>query len=86
MNIQIQLPDKRINITYDKALNEVVFRVNDASNLKTLALTPDELLEAVQRRVDDGRYRPISEEDRAREIKERFGPEQPLPVRKRPRR
>lgn len=49
-------------IDYDAAVDEVVVRTAN----ETLALRPEAFLEAVRRRIDDDRYRPISEEKRAR--------------------
>lgn len=81
-DMRIERPGLKILVEYDPKLDEVVFR----SNQRVFALKPEQLMEAVERRVDDARYRPITEDERVREIRERFGPEQPLPPRRRPKR
>lgn len=64
---------RRLNMNhileYNAQLDEVVLRRPGA----VLALSYDAFVEAFERRVDDERYRPISEEDRAREERERTG-------------
>lgn len=49
-------------IDYDATVDEIVVRTAD----ETLALRPEAFMEAMKRRIDDDRYRPISEEKRAR--------------------
>lgn len=54
-------------LEYSKDTDELIIR----SGLKTMAIRPEAFIEAVERRIDDDRYRPVTETEREKEARER---------------
>ena len=69
-SITIQRATSKHTIQYNAGTDEILV-LNGQQGTAVLCLRWDELMEAMERRIDDKRYRPISEEDRAREGRER---------------
>lgn len=60
-------PGKWATVSYDWNTDEVIVRLNETGkDARVMALPFDKFIEAFERRIDDDRYRPISEAKRAR--------------------
>lgn len=57
----------RYLVEYNATTDEILVRHVLRGESKVLALNFDKFIEAVERRIQDNRYRPISEEQRAKD-------------------
>lgn len=68
-SMPVQRVTSKAMIQYNASTDEML--ISNAN--KTMALRWDEFIEAIERRIQDKMYRPISEESRAQQDRERGG-------------